>query len=264
MGGVNGCRALWLGGVSEATFSKDLCTLSGYWTAKFASESSAITATNTLNASAGSGYESLINAVSTVEFAGGATAGADITTTMTLGYANDLVGSSLVNPLGHTGLSYCMCEAILAGCDPKQSGAAIPASPIKTAAFNPGATAEMLLGNYIAGSSAPAPASSPSPTVSNAPSVTPSDAPSSSPTAAGAPPATPSASSPQPLFTTGSSALGREYTGLGVQTLAAMSLTGSTTTIDSERERDAILALGRGLSSKLDKCAAVNIDTFIA
>merc|ERR1712216_962682 len=182
------------------------------------------------NASAGSGYESLINAVSTVEFAGGATAGADITTTMTLGYANDLVGSSLVNPLGHTGLSYCMCEAILAGCDPKQSGAAIPASPIKTAAFNPGATAEMLLGNYIAGSSAPAPASSPPP-------------------AAGAPPATPSASSPQPLFTTGSSALGREYTGLGVQTLAAMSLTGSTTTIDSERERDAILALGRGLSS---------------
>jgi hypothetical protein len=58
--------------------------------------------------------------------------------------------------------------------------------------------------------------------------------------------------------------LGREYTGLGVQTLAAMSLTGNPSTIDSERERDAILALGRGLSSKLDKCAAVNIDTLIA
>jgi hypothetical protein len=58
--------------------------------------------------------------------------------------------------------------------------------------------------------------------------------------------------------------LGREYTGLGVQTLAAMSLDGSPTTVNSQRERDAILALGRGLSSKLDKCAAVNIDTLIA
>ena len=99
------------------------------------------------------GYESLVNAVSNVKFTGGAAAGDDITATMTLGYANDLVGSTLVNPLGHTGLSYCMCEAIQAGCDPKQSGAAIPAGPIKTAPYDvvpAGTTSEMKIANYVA------------------------------------------------------------------------------------------------------------------
>merc|ERR1712072_936338 len=147
---VDGCRATWLGGVSETTFSKDLCTLSGYWKAKFASESAAITTSNTITyATASSGYESLLNAVSSVVFGGGGAAGADITTTHTLGYANDLVGSTLVNPLGHTGLSYCMCLAIEAGCDPKGSGAAIPASPIKTAAFEVTAAPAFVLANYI-------------------------------------------------------------------------------------------------------------------
>merc|ERR1719253_2450671 len=159
---------------------------------------------------------------------------------MTLGYANDLVGSTLVNPLGHTGLSYCMCEAIQAGCDPKQSGAAIPAGPIKTAPYELNEEVdtymmigiEMTLPNYIADAAAV----------------------------------------PHALYLTGSAALGKEYTGLGVQTLAAMSLTGTTTTvgivdyqtIDSQREVDAILALGRGLSSKLDKCVPVNIVTALA
>ena len=219
---VNGCRATWLSGVSETTFSKDLCTLSGYWTAKFASESTAITATNTVTiATVDGGYESLVNAVSNVKFTGGAAAGDDITATMTLGYANDLTKSILVNPLGHTGLSYCMCEAIQAGCDPKQSGAAVPASPIKTAPYELGTTAEMTLPNYVAAAAAV----------------------------------------PHALYLTGSAALEKEYTGLGVQTLAAISLTGISTTIDSQREVDAILALGRGLNSKLDECVPVNIVT---
>ena len=164
---------------------------------------------NTLNPSPGTGYESLLNAVSTVKFTGGANVGDDITTDMKLGYANDLTKSTLVNPLGHTGLSYCMCEAILAGCDPKQSGALVPASPIKTAPYDvvpAGTTSEMKIANYIAAA----------------------------------------VGTPAPLFLTGTAALGKEYTGLGVQTLAAMSLTGSTTTInavvyqtiDSQRERE--------------------------
>ena len=66
---------------------------------------------------------------------------------------------------------------------------------------------------------------------------------------------------PDSLYLTGSAALGPEYTGLGVQTLAAVSLTGVATTIDSQREVDAILALGRGLNSKLDECVSVNIVT---
>jgi hypothetical protein len=111
-----------------------------------------------------------------------------------------------------------MCLAIEAGCDPKGSGAAIPAGPIKTAAFEVTGTPAFLLGNYI-GAAAPA------------------------------------------LFITGAPALEKEYTALGVQTLAAVSLTGLTTTVDSQREVDAILALGNGLSSKLDKCASVNIIT---
>ena len=145
---------------------------------------------------------------------------------MTLGYANDLTKSTLVNPLGHTGLSYCMCEAILAGCDPKQSGALVPASPIKTAPYElvaAGTTAEMKIAQYVAAKA--------------------------------------TAKAPE-LYLTGSAALGKQYTALGVQTLAAVSLTGNTK-IDSQREVDAILALGRGLSPKLDKCVPVNIDTTV-
>jgi len=109
-----------------------------------------------------------------------------------------------------------MCLAIEAGCDPKGSGAAIPASPIKTAAFEVTTAPAFVLANYISATG---------------------------------------------IFVAGAPALDAEYTALGVQTLAAMSLTGATTTVDSQREVDAILALGNGLSSKLDKCAAVNIIT---
>ena len=153
---------------------------------------------------------------------------------MTLGYANDLTKSTLVNPLGHTGLSYCMCEAIMAGCDPKQSGAVIPTQgaasatkqAIKTAPYELVAaskTAEMKIAQYVAAKA--------------------------------------TAKAPE-LYLTGSAALGKQYTALGVQTLAAVSLTGNTK-IDSQREVDAILALGRGLSPKLDKCVPVNIDTTV-
>jgi hypothetical protein len=199
-----------------------------------ATESSPITSQNTITlvdddeVVDGSGYESMVNAVSKVEFFGGDDSGDDISATMTLGYANDLVGSTLVNPLGHTGLSYCMCLALMAGCDPKQSGAVIPASPIKTAAFeldgDSSDSTDYELENYIAETSR-------------------------------------SNSADTPLFVEGTPALKAEYTALGVQTLAAFSLTGETTTIDSQREVDAILALAKGLSSKLDKCAPVNIIT---
>jgi len=198
-----------------------------------ASESSPITSQNKITlvdddeVVDGSGYESMVNAVSKVEFYGGDNDGEDIETTMTLGYANDLVKSTLVNPLGHTGLSYCMCLALMAGCDPKGSGAVIPASPIKTAAFEvegEDESEDYELENYLG------------------------DSPSNS-------------SDDVPLFFESKPALQAEYTALGVQTLAAFSLTGETTTIDSQREVDAILALGNGLSSKLDKCAPVNIIT---
>merc|ERR1712147_419549 len=175
-------------------------TWAGYWTAKLATESSPITSQNTITlvdddeVVDGSGYESMVNAVSRVEFYGGDDSGDDITTTMTLGYANDLVKSTLVNPLGHTGLSYCMCLALMAGCDPKQSGAVIPASPIKTAAFElDGDTSDSTdyeLENYIAETSR-------------------------------------SNSADTPLFEEGEPALKAEYTALGVQTLAAFSLTGT-------------------------------------
>ena len=131
-----------------------------------------------------------------------------------------MLGSTLVNPLGHTGLSYCMCLAIEAGCDPKGSGAAIPASPIKVAVYDPATPLTFALANYVS-TAKPA------------------------------------------LFLNGATAapaLEKEYTALGVQTLAALSLTGTTLTVDSQREVDAILALGNGLSSKLDKCVSVNLE----
>ena len=123
----------------------------------------------------------------------------------------------------------------MAGCDPKQSGAVIPTQgaasatkqAIKTAPYElvaAGTTAEMKIAQYVAAKA--------------------------------------TAKAPE-LYLTGSAALGKQYTALGVQTLAAFSLTGETTTIDSQREVDAILALGNGLSSKLDKCVSVNIDTTV-
>merc|ERR1711966_603305 len=92
-----GCRAAWISSVSPETFSPELCTLSGYWEAKFA-EHGTISNSNQIDTSA-TGYQSLASVNAVFSHAGGyATLGRP-------GFIQDLGATSLVNPLGASGLS---------------------------------------------------------------------------------------------------------------------------------------------------------------
>ena len=91
-----------------------MCTLSGYWKAKFA-EHGTITASNPIDTSA-AGYQSLasVNAVYSVTTTNFAGLGRP-------GFYNDLGTTSLINPIGASGLSYCQCVAIMVnGCESRQ------------------------------------------------------------------------------------------------------------------------------------------------
>ena len=92
-----------------------MCTLSGYWKAKFA-EHGTITASNLIDTSV-AGYQSLssVNAVYSIGTTGFDTLGRP-------GFYQDLGTTSLINPLGASGLSYCQCVAIMVnGCESSQS-----------------------------------------------------------------------------------------------------------------------------------------------
>jgi len=108
-----------------------MCTLSGYWKAKFA-EHGTITASNPIDTSA-AGYQSLssVNAVYSLAAPGFSTLGRP-------GFYQDLGTTSLINPLGASGLSYCQCVAIMVnGCESSQSqllAANLPAGPGSAAA----------------------------------------------------------------------------------------------------------------------------------
>ena len=125
--GDGGCRAVWLRGISESTFSDDVCTISGYLTRKFA-EKGALGGTDKVTpATASEGFQTLINPVSTTTIAAGA-AGAAVTVTTggAGGYFADMITSKLINPIGITGMKYCACVAVaVKGCDPEHSAYAV-------------------------------------------------------------------------------------------------------------------------------------------
>ena len=112
-----------------------MCTLSGYWKAKFA-EHGTITASNPIDTSA-AGYQSLssVNAVYSLAAPGFSTLGRS-------GFYNDLGTTSLINPIGASGLSYCQCVAIMVnGCESSQSQLATNPTGPGSAAGNVYATA---------------------------------------------------------------------------------------------------------------------------
>ena len=103
-----------------------MCTLSGYWKAKFA-EHGTITASNEIDTSA-AGYQSLasVNSVYSIATTNFATMGRS-------GFYQDLGTTSLINPIGASGLSYCQCVAIMVnGYESRQSellAANLPSGP---------------------------------------------------------------------------------------------------------------------------------------
>merc|ERR1740127_243071 len=65
-----GCRAIWLPGVSDTTFDASVCSLSGYWTKKFALKGP-LNSDNTITVG-DEGYDSLIHIGAEFDFTGGA------------------------------------------------------------------------------------------------------------------------------------------------------------------------------------------------
>lgn len=124
-----GCRALWLRGISESTFSDDVCTISGYLTRKFAEKGPLGGTEKITPATASEGFQTLINPVSltTITLAANAADNTVIAANpMGGGYAADMITSTLINPLGVTGMKYCACVAVaVRGCDPEHSAYAI-------------------------------------------------------------------------------------------------------------------------------------------
>merc|ERR1711966_272216 len=102
-------------------------TLSGYWKAKFA-EHGTISNSNQIDTSA-TGYQSLASVNAVFSQAGGyATPTPQTPTLGRPGFIQDLGATSLVNPLGASGLSYCQCVAtMVTGCGANQAQlAALP------------------------------------------------------------------------------------------------------------------------------------------
>lgn len=238
-------------GVSESTFSDDLCTPSGWW-AKKLSTKGIVNADNTI-ANTDTGYSFLASTVRQVDIdtdgnaattstTGGtavtcAAAGncADTKATVT-GFVGDLSGDNQGNPLGASGLNYCQCRAVTnLGCDPK--GAIVPPSQ-KVCVILGSATG---VGTYLG----------------RATSAT------SSLNECAANPFTTVLGSTTSCLLCGVETTiseGDNNAQLAVLDLALKQIVGTDNKLDKQSDVDKVTSLLGGLSSTLSNCAVVNIN----
>merc|ERR1712216_401623 len=116
---MGGCRAIWLPGVSATTFDASVCTLSGYWTKKFALKGP-LNADNTITVGA-EGYDSLKNiiAVYDISDAGYTKPTPALAEDGQEGFFNDLSAIGAMNPIGINAVNFCQCVAVAVnGCTP--------------------------------------------------------------------------------------------------------------------------------------------------
>merc|ERR1740127_99114 len=125
-----GCRAIWLSGVSDSTFDSSICTLSGYYTKKFALKGS-LNADNTITIGS-EGYDSLEQIGAVYDFNGGAGKKfnpnrATLAESGNEGFFNDISVVGAMNPIGINAANYCQCVAVAVNaCKPPVKFAAIP------------------------------------------------------------------------------------------------------------------------------------------